>query len=446
MRQTGRHIMAGYWGKMFTACVLAVLGGYLFAGPDSQPAASMPATLNAASSPTTKRFPWETAPTKFNSKFRFTINVLYFDKDEWKTSYDSTPSPMPIVIPPCKMWSIWVVLDNINDMDAFINEINTKQVPGIEMSPSFKKNSDIAFLGKLTNLRYLSLRDTKITDAGLEYIKDLNNLRMLDLLSVEKLTDDGVNKLKGLTSLEELNLSYTQTGDDSVDCLLGMKSLRKLYVGRKLTKRGLGRLSGLESLRCLNLATASGLRGEDYFQELTQFKGLVSLEWASSMTDEGLSCVKEMKSLKRLEVAGTDITDEGVKHIQEMVGLEYLIIHCRWVTDEGIACLKDLKNLRTLNISATQVTNDGLANLKDLNKLRELRLCYTSITDAGLENLKEVKSLEFLDLSTAKITDAGIEALSTMKNLKTLKVISTGMTNAGVARLRKLLPKTTIYN
>ena len=56
------------------------------------------------------------------------------------------------------------------------------------------------------------LRGPKVTDAGLEHLKGLTSLTELVLQS-EQITDVGLEQLKGLTGLTELNLGNTKITD-----------------------------------------------------------------------------------------------------------------------------------------------------------------------------------------------------------------------------------------
>ena len=57
-----------------------------------------------------------------------------------------------------------------------------------------------------------------MTDAGLEHLNELTNLRTL-LLSVTQVTDGGLMRLKGLTKLQRLYLNDTQVTDAGVNDL-----------------------------------------------------------------------------------------------------------------------------------------------------------------------------------------------------------------------------------
>ncbi|MGA2253861.1 MAG: hypothetical protein ABSG53_04295 [Thermoguttaceae bacterium] len=70
----------------------------------------------------------------------------------------------------------------------------------------------------LTELRKLGLSGSKITNVGLEHLQGLRRLRLLDL-SETWITDAGLQSLNGLTHLEKLYLSDTTVTDGSVEKL-----------------------------------------------------------------------------------------------------------------------------------------------------------------------------------------------------------------------------------
>ena len=71
----------------------------------------------------------------------------------------------------------------------------------------------------LENLEDLDLYRTNITDAGLEHVKVLKNLRYLNLHWQKKVTDAGLEYLKGLESLQHLDLRGTNVTDEGVNKL-----------------------------------------------------------------------------------------------------------------------------------------------------------------------------------------------------------------------------------
>ena len=85
-------------------------------------------------------------------------------------------------------------------------------------------------------------RNSQVTDAVLEHLKGLGNLRSL-VLSQTQITDAGMEHLEGLTGLEELLLTGTQITDDGLEHLKGLTSLKVLEVsGTKVSDDGVSEL------------------------------------------------------------------------------------------------------------------------------------------------------------------------------------------------------------
>ena len=99
-----------------------------------------------------------------------------------------------------------------------------------DLKRGWKDNLTIrAMLMILTNLHTLELSDTQVTDAGLEYLKGMNELQSLGL-AFTKVTDAGLEHLKGLKSLQSLELPYTNVTDE------GVKKLQQALPECKITR------------------------------------------------------------------------------------------------------------------------------------------------------------------------------------------------------------------
>lgn len=91
-----------------------------------------------------------------------------------------------------------------------------------ELNLSFAKITDagVEHLKQLTGLAKLWLHNNQITDAGVEHLKELTGLTQLSL-NGNQITDAGVEPLKGLTGLTHLSLAGNQITEAS------LKTLRK---------------------------------------------------------------------------------------------------------------------------------------------------------------------------------------------------------------------------
>jgi hypothetical protein len=174
-------------------------------------------------------------------------------------------------------------------------------------------------------------------------------------LASSEVTDSSLAHLKGLTRLEELNLSETRISDT-----------------------GLEHLKGLSQLQQLNL---SGTR----------------------ITDAGLKHLKGLSQLRELNLDGTMVTGTGLANLKGLIGLRDLELAHSGVTDAGLLHLKGLPQLTTLSLTATKLTDAGFANLNGLTKLVGLDVGRTAMTDTGVAYLKGLIQLKGLDLWVIRI-------------------------------------------
>lgn len=149
------------------------------------------------------------------------------------------------------------------------------------------ENEDLLHLGDLPLLRCLIARDaSRITDKGLAAIGRLHELRILSL-SGSKITDDGLRNLSALTRLEVLELDHAP-----------------------IRGPGLAHLHPLRNLKLLSLRFTT-LRDDGlvYLSSLTSLKRLYFFQ--TRVTDAGLEHLKPLTSLEILHLGKTGITFAG---------------------------------------------------------------------------------------------------------------------------------------
>ena len=110
----------------------------------------------------------------------------------------------------------------------------------------------------LTSVEKLDLGGPRITDAGLVHIRGMTHVRSLDLSNTQ-ITGAGLVHLGGMTNLQDLSLWYTQVGDNGLVHLNELTQLQELDVGycSQVTDAGLEHLKGMANLRWLNLDRTS---------------------------------------------------------------------------------------------------------------------------------------------------------------------------------------------
>lgn len=85
------------------------------------------------------------------------------------------------------------------------------------------RNADLARIPRDTV--FLNLENAKVTDAGIQSLPELVDLRCLDLDSTE-ITDSALHKVASFGSLEELWLENTAVTDTGLAFLFSLKKLR----------------------------------------------------------------------------------------------------------------------------------------------------------------------------------------------------------------------------
>ena len=111
-------------------------------------------------------------------------------------------------------------------------------------------DADLAEIGHLRRLESLIFAGGRVTNRGLENLKDLRSLRVL-VMRVPKVDDAGLIHLKELVQLETLILEDTPITNNAIQHLEGLAKLRSLcLINTKVTYSGVRRIErALPSLR-----------------------------------------------------------------------------------------------------------------------------------------------------------------------------------------------------
>ena len=137
----------------------------------------------------------------------------------------------------------------------------------------------------------VDLHGTKVTNADLVMLKDLKELRILDL-RLTHIGDGGVANLRDLKKLQTLNLFRSELTDKGLAYLRKLTSLQTLLIGgTKVTDAGLANLRNMQELKKLSL-----------FQ--------------TQVTDAGVPHLKRLSKLETLLISGSGITESGTRELQ----------------------------------------------------------------------------------------------------------------------------------
>ena len=206
----------------------------------------------------------------------------------------------------------------------------------------------------LPNLRRLDITNSSVSDEGVKFLVNLENLEELFACGCYKITTIGFQYIAKLKSLQHLDLRQPTTDnitDDGFLHITTMVNLRVLCVQecREVSRDALmnvGRLVGLEHL-CLR---------------------------ACDVTDEVVNVIIGLANLRVLDLAwirSDVLTTNGLIQLSKCVNLEELKLERTGVTDEVLSFLALVPKLKSLNLSECyRVTNTGLAFLSGIDDVR----------------------------------------------------------------------------
>lgn len=213
----------------------------------------------------------------------------------------------------------------------------------------------------------------------------------------------------------------------------------------------------------VNTVAAPGF-GDEQLATLTKFDRLTLLSLENSVvTDEGLTAIKEIPTLKTLNLRKcAQLTDAGIEHVAELPKLERLILlynkdgltnecmtsiakistlraldirGCVQIKDDGLLAMAPLKNLVDFKHRGFNVTNDGLAVFGELPQLRVLMMQdAANVDDGGMKYLEGLDSLISLDMTGTLVEDPGLAALAG-KKLEDLRLRNTLVEGTGLDQL-----------
>ncbi|MDA0590686.1 MAG: hypothetical protein O3C17_22030 [Planctomycetota bacterium] len=262
-------------------------------------------------------------------------------------------------------------------------------------------------------------RNERVTDEWLQRLAGLTTLRRLDLANCA-IQGDGLRHVGALTGLRELNLTLTPVTDDALKHLAGLTELRKL---------------GLASTQC----NGTG------FVHLEALRKLESVNFHfTPLNDAGMQAISKVPISDRLWFAHTHFTDAGAASLAALTKLKRCGIGSKEKESSGeaVAALTKLP-LEDLALLDNQATPVGIAHAAKIATLLKLDVSYApTVTDESMLLVAQMPKLEDFKLGSAQVTDAGLQQLSASKSLKRLTLSGMkGITPAGIEKLKASRPE-----
>jgi Leucine-rich repeat (LRR) protein len=205
--------------------------------------------------------------------------------------------------------------------------------------------------------------------------------------------------------------------------------------GSQLTDAEIKKLLELRFVRTLDLArtnvTAVGLK------ELESMQSLRALDLSGmTLTGEEFKAIRKIRNLQTLRMRRTKLSPLSIRELSSIRQLRTLVMTD--VTDKSVLEL-DLPNLRTLVLGGKELTDVGLTRLGRIKDLQQLYLEHCEVTDIGMKELAGMSQLKNIHLYDMAVTDEGLKQIVKLPGLLILTLNRTKVTDDGVGKLRKEL-------
>lgn len=294
-------------------------------------------------------------------------------------------------------------------------------------------DEDLRQVAGLTEVESLRLAGTGLTDAGIAHLAAAKSLRELDL-SQTAVTDRGVAPLAELSALEQLFLTDTAVGDDGIRSLRRLERLSHLALsGTKVTAASLADITQLPALRWLSLARLP--LDDAVVAELAHGKAWTELSVeGTALTDAGVEELSAALPNCKISADPPDAQRRAARWVLEQGGAVKLTDEV--LVDRAAILPRDACTVVAVDLKdADRLRGNVLAEIASCTALAELDLSGTRTGDRELASIGDFKQLRALRLRGTRVTDAGLEALTPLEHLEMLDLAETAVTGSGLSAI-----------
>lgn len=295
-------------------------------------------------------------------------------------------------------------------------------------------NAGLQHLRGMPALRELDLSQTRVTDAGMDVLRTLPQLERVSLAWTH-VTDAGAAALRACDALQSVNLLGSACGDGAVAALAGKPALRELRTGAHTTDAALPLLHDLPVfatwtgappqhglLRDLERPNHLQLQGAITARGMAALRGLdglYCLHADDSRMHLGAEAITPLLSLPRLGELWFDAHDDAMPRIAQLPHLRSLVCQDTDASDAGWVALAASRSIE--QVWGRRCHGLGAAGFRALSRMPALRGLSVSCLNVPDEALAVLPEFPALrELMPMDVPDAGYRHIGTCANLTAL--------------------------
>ncbi|MGI6401801.1 MAG: hypothetical protein ACOX0A_06805 [Thermoguttaceae bacterium] len=320
--------------------------------------------------------------------------------------------------------------ENVTD-ELFAQFKDLKKLKNIRVQNSMITTETIELFATFPELETLDIRrNLQLENSDLAIVATYPKLKKLGAY-YNSFTNSGVIRISKSTTITSVDFrGCPDISDSSAKYLARMEQLEEVFFRFGITNTGVEHLAGAPNLKFVEFQDC--LIDNDCAPTFAQYPSLEGLRIfrCNSFTNDG---VKELANLKveRLELRDLSASDEGVLPLKDMTTLKTVELSELDITSDTINTLvsapgwSGMTSLSFFSVPVTdEVAKSIAANMKGLESIT-IRAAG-NVSDAALEELAKIDTLTTIDLrENAGFTIDGFMKLANLKNLRRIYVKGT---------------------
>jgi len=249
-------------------------------------------------------------------------------------------------------------------------------------------------------LARLIIKKGKLSDSCLKNLVELKDLKSIELLDCEGVTNAGIESLSALP-LEHLSVPSCKLSNEALKSIVQFKNLRNVdFAGnRKIDAATLAQFASNPNMRTLSLSTEQ-LDARCY-DKLASIKTLQTLFLSGDQQIAATELMKlrDLPELTRISFSGNCISPETLKLVLQFPLVNRVELSGLSFGDGHMAALAG-GNLRQIGLENTGVTEKGMAHILTLPKLQRVTLkqCSQVPLSSVTELSKKLKTCDIVVL------------------------------------------------